>query len=51
MDEFYKKIEKQLNRMTEAEKDSWILSQAKIEYLRNQEGYKHAGTGRNQSIL
>ena len=30
MDEFYKKIQKQLNRMTEAEKDSWILSQAKI---------------------
>ena len=30
MDEFYKKIQEQLNRMTEAEKDSWILSQAKI---------------------
>lgn len=30
MDEFYKKIKNQLNRMTEAEKDSWILSQAKI---------------------
>lgn len=30
MDEFYNKIQKQLKRMTEAEKDSWILSQAKI---------------------
>ena len=30
MDEFYIKIQKQLNRMTEAEKDSWILSLAKI---------------------
>ena len=30
MDEFYKKIQEQLNCMTEAEKDSWILSQAKI---------------------
>ena len=30
MDEFYKKIQKQLNRMTEAEKDLWIISQAKI---------------------
>lgn len=30
MDDFYKKLQKQLKCMTEAEKDSWILSQAKI---------------------
>ena len=30
MVESYKKIQKQLNRMTEAEKDLWILSQAKM---------------------
>ncbi|OLR56642.1 hypothetical protein BHK98_11520 [Hornefia porci] len=30
MNEFYNKLQKQLERMTEKEKDSWILSQAKI---------------------
>lgn len=30
MDDFYKKLQKQLKCMTETEKDSWILSQAKI---------------------
>lgn len=30
MDSFFDKIKKQLKRMTEAEKDAWILSQAKI---------------------
>ena len=30
MDDFYEKIQKQLKCMTEAEKNSWILSQAKI---------------------
>ena len=30
MDNFLGKIKKQLKRMTEAEKDAWILSQAKI---------------------
>ena len=30
MDSFFDKIKKQLKRMTEAEKDEWILSQAKI---------------------
>ena len=30
MDSFFDKIKEQLNRMTENEKDSWILSQAKI---------------------
>ena len=30
MDDFYKKLKKQLKCMTETEKDSWILSQAKI---------------------
>ena len=30
MDNFLDKIKKQLKRMTEAEKDAWILSQAKI---------------------
>lgn len=39
MDEFCKKIQKQLKRMTEAEKDSWILSQAKILPTREQEDF------------
>ena len=30
MDDFYKKLQKQLKCMTETEKDAWILSQAKI---------------------
>ncbi len=30
MDGFYDKIQKQLNQMTEKDKDAWILSQAKI---------------------
>lgn len=30
MDSFYEKIQKQLKKMTEQEKDAWILSQAKI---------------------
>lgn len=30
MDHFYDKIQKQLKKMTEQEKDAWILSQAKI---------------------
>lgn len=30
MDSFYDKIQKQLKKMTEQEKDAWILSQAKI---------------------
>ena len=30
MDNFYEKLQKQLKKMTEQEKDAWILSQAKI---------------------
>ena len=30
MDGFLNKMQKQLKRMTEAEKDAWILSQVKI---------------------
>lgn len=30
MDNFYEKLHKQLKKMTEQEKDAWILSQAKI---------------------
>ena len=30
MDNFYDKLQRQLKKMTEQEKDAWILSQAKI---------------------
>lgn len=39
MDDFYRKIQEQLNHMSEAEKDSWILSQAKILLPREQEDF------------
>ncbi len=50
MDEFYKKIQKQLNRMTEAEKDSWILSQAKILPTWEQEGFYKSICGTKKVI-
>lgn len=50
MDDFYKKIQKQLNCMTEAEKDSWILSQAKILPTWEQEGFYKSICGTKKVI-
>ncbi len=50
MDDFYKKIQKQLNSMTEAEKDSWILSQAKILPTWEQEGFYKSICGTKKVI-
>lgn len=50
MDDFYKKIQKQLNSMTEAEKDSWILSQAKILPVWEQEGFYKSICGTKKVI-
>ena len=50
MESFYSKIQKQLKRMTEQEKDAWILSQAKILPEWEQEGFYKSICGTKKVI-
>lgn len=50
MDSFYDKIQKQLKKMTEQEKDAWILSQAKILPEWEQEGFYKSVCGTKKII-
>lgn len=50
MDSFYDKIQKQLKKMTEREKDAWILSQAKILPEWEQEGFYKSVCGTKKII-
>ena len=50
MDDFYKKLQKQLKCMTETEKDAWILSQAKILPTGKQEDFYKSICGTKKVI-